>query len=168
MEKQWFTYGDSVNKNNKPEKCWCCRLGLLTMMTRRKIISRKKGTNERTRDSQAKPSQVEPVVVSFCLWNSLSLAHHKMCTRQPHTDTPTPTHNVILKSRHVDVARHRAFCFWNVECVCKRDDHNNKWNFIKLNWDFFSALHAACLKAWGMRLCVECVICVFVPIFFSK
>lgn len=24
MEKQWFTYGDSVNKNNKPEKCWCC------------------------------------------------------------------------------------------------------------------------------------------------
>lgn len=32
----------------------------------------------------------------------------------------------------VDVAKKR-----NAESVCKRDDHNNKWNFIKWNMSFF-------------------------------
>lgn len=32
-KKQWFTYGDCVNKNNKLEKCWCLKL---TMMSQRK------------------------------------------------------------------------------------------------------------------------------------
>lgn len=143
MEKQWFTYGDSVNKNNKPEKCWCCRLGLLTMMTRRKITSKRK-------KNQPETANPNPLLSVFaCGTVSLTRSHIIKCVH----GNRTQTHTNITWFKRVDLSmlQERAFCFWNVECVCKRDDHNNKWNFIKLNWYFFSALHAACLRASGMR-----------------
>lgn len=166
MEKQWFTYGDSVNKNNKPEKCWCCRLGLLTMMTRRKIISRKKGTNERTKDSQAKPN---PLLSVFAC-GTLFLSHIIKCVHGNRTQTHIHTHITWFKRVDMSMLQDiehsvsemlNAFAKEMITII----------NEILLNWIgifFFSALHAVCLKAWGMRLCVECVICVFVPIFFSK